>query len=142
MKKKILKCRMGLLYRILQRKTGQPGNLLHPQSVQLFLFFDFPAQLAVDGRTLSILFLEPIFKHSGKLREQPQGRHTYRRTAQPTVRIASQQPGGIHIALIGGCRQQFDPSLYISFDLFSEQQHLPKLILCVLIFCAADSLSQ
>lgn len=112
---------MGLLYRILQRKTGQPGNLLHPQSVQLFLFFDFPAQLAVDGRTLPILFLEPIFKHSGKPREQTQGRHTYRRAAQPAAVIALQQPGGIHIALLGGCRQQLDPSLCIPFDFFSEQ---------------------
>ena len=45
-----------------------------------------------------------------------------------------QQPGGINITLLGGCRQQFDPSLYIPLDLFSEQQHLPKLILCVLVF--------
>ena len=62
MKKENFEMPYGFIIPHFAKENRTAGNLLHPQSVQLFLFFDFPAQLAVDGRTLPILFLEPIFK--------------------------------------------------------------------------------
>ena len=103
--------------------------------MELFLFFNLSAQLPVDLHPLTVLvFPQAVFKHPGKLRKQPEGRHTHGWVSQSAAVIALQKPRGIRIALLGGRRQQSNTVFYILISIFSEQQRFAELILRLTVF--------